>query len=290
MANDETIVTLQFAGATASIARLGSEPKSWKIGNQEMIWSADPKFWARSAPILFPVIGASAGGVIVVSGKSYAMPQHGFARDSVFNLVERGDNWAVLMLTDDDVTRKHYPFPFSISVRFELSAKSLKIDFEVTTGAASMPYQLGFHPAFAWPLREDRYEGCELVFSSNSSLPIFRLNSKGLLRRKVVSSVDGGSLPIDAKLIEEGALILPDSRSPSVKFTSIPGPHLKMSVVEFPQFAVWTKPAAPFLSIEAWAGLPDWDDAHGELAFRPAINLANRGNSRSHSVVLTKIA
>jgi galactose mutarotase-like enzyme len=107
MANDETIVTLQFAGATASIARLGSEPKSWKIGNQEMIWSADPKFWARSAPILFPVIGASAGGVIVVSGKSYAMPQHGFARDSVFNLVERGDNWAVLMLTDDDVTRKH---------------------------------------------------------------------------------------------------------------------------------------------------------------------------------------
>jgi galactose mutarotase-like enzyme len=289
MANDER-VTLRSAGASASIARHGSELKSWTIGNQELIWGADPKFWARSAPILFPVIGASAGGVIVVSGKSYAMPQHGFARDSVFDLVERGDNWAVLMLTDNDVTRKHYPFPFSISVRFELSAKSLTMDFEVATAATSMPYQLGFHPAVAWPLGDDRYAGCELVFSCKETCPIFRLNSQGLLRHQAVASVEGGTLPIDAQLINDGALIFPDSRSRSVRFTSRRGPHLEMSVDGFPHFAAWTKPGAPFLSIEPWAGLPDWDDAAGELASRPGINVADPGQSQRHSVVLSQYA
>jgi galactose mutarotase-like enzyme len=289
MANDER-VTLRSGGATASIARHGSEPKSWTIGSQEMIWGADPTFWARSAPILFPVIGACAGGVIVVSGKSYPIPQHGFARDSVFDLVERGDNWAVLMLTDNDVTRMHYPFPFSLSVRFELLAKSLRMDFKVGTAAASMPYQLGFHPAFAWPLREDRYDDCELVFSSKDSHQIFRLSNKGLLLHTAVSSVEGGTLPIDAGLIKEGALIFPDSRSPSVRFTSRPGPHLEILVDGFPHWAAWTKPGAPFLSIEPWAGLPDWDDANGELKSRPAINMAYPGKPRCHSVVLTKYA
>jgi galactose mutarotase-like enzyme len=36
------------------------------------------------------VVGASAGGTVQVDGVPHPMPQHGFARDSLFDVVERG--------------------------------------------------------------------------------------------------------------------------------------------------------------------------------------------------------
>jgi hypothetical protein len=47
---------------------------------------------------------------------------------------------------------------------------------------------------------------------------------------------------------------------------------------------LWTRPGAPFLSIETWAGEPDRDGFAGELAERGAIQLLAPGATASHGV------
>ena len=46
---------------------------------------------------------------------------------------------------------------------------------------------------------------------------------------------------------------------------------------DFPHLTLWTKPAAPFLCIEPWAGEPDADGFAGELAARASTRLLAPG-------------
>ena len=40
------------------INELGAELKSFNVFGKEYIWYSDPKFWGRSAPFLFPIVGS----------------------------------------------------------------------------------------------------------------------------------------------------------------------------------------------------------------------------------------
>ena len=52
-----------------------------KTNGRDVLWTADPAFWDRHAPILFPFVGRVYGNVYRYKGKEYPMGQHGFARD-----------------------------------------------------------------------------------------------------------------------------------------------------------------------------------------------------------------
>ena len=64
-------VALAIDGATASVALAGAEPRSWRVGGRELLWHGDPAHWGERAPILFPVVGASAGGMVRIGGENY---------------------------------------------------------------------------------------------------------------------------------------------------------------------------------------------------------------------------
>ena len=49
-----------------------------KKRHHEVIWSADPAYWNRHAPVLFPFVGKVTNGAYRYQGKSYPMGQHGF--------------------------------------------------------------------------------------------------------------------------------------------------------------------------------------------------------------------
>ena len=55
-----------------------------KENDREVLWQADPKFWARHAPVLFPFVGKCYGGYYTHKGVQYTIGQHGFARDMEF--------------------------------------------------------------------------------------------------------------------------------------------------------------------------------------------------------------
>lgn len=265
----------------------GAELTSWTFGGREMMWNADPQYWARSAPILFPVVGASRDGAVTIAGKTFAMPQHGFARDSLFDVAARSDDAVTLRLTDNGLTRMHYPFSFALTVTVELSPDDLTIDFAVeNTGSAAMPYQLGYHPAFVWPFFADDKTGHEIVFASDKPRAIVRPNAYGLLKRSA-ASVESARLPISDDMFEQGALVFADAGSDAVTFTSPSGASLDIAVEDFPHWAVWTKLGAPFVSIEQWTGLPEWDDEPRPLKERPSAILLEQGDRRRHSIRLS---
>ena len=149
MAGEGGSVILEAGDASAVIAVRGAEPRSWRVGGRELLWHADPVHWDRSAPILFPVVGASAGGTIHVDGVPHPMPQHGFARDSLFDVVERRPEAVRLRLSETPTTRARYPFAFVLEVTVALAPATLSLAFEVrNVGQQPMPYALGVHPAF----------------------------------------------------------------------------------------------------------------------------------------------
>jgi D-hexose-6-phosphate mutarotase len=125
-------VALAADGVSATIALRGAEPLSWRVAGRELIWHGDPAHWPQRAPILFPVIGASAGGAVRVEGRSYPMPRHGFARDLPFGLVERRPDRARLRLRATSGTLRHYPFRFELGVEAGLTADRLSLRFTVT--------------------------------------------------------------------------------------------------------------------------------------------------------------
>lgn len=287
---DETVEIRAADGTRATLALVGAEPVSWQVGDREYLWSGDPAHWNRHAPWLFPVVGASAGGVVRVGGRAYPMAQHGFARDARFALLARTDDAVSLRLTDDPATRAHYPFPFRLDVSARVGAGSLRLDVELANpGAAPLPYALGFHPAFPWPFAGGarRAGGGYRVVFEHPERPFAPEVGPGglLLRGERPLPLDGDTLALDPALFTE-ALVLRNALSRAMRFVAPCGRSIAMTVEDFPHLAIWTKPDAPFLSLECWTGHADWAGFAGELSERDGQRNLAPGASARHAAEL----
>ena len=150
---------------------------------RELMTDADPAFWPKHAPILFPVVGETNGHVIRVDGTDYPMRRHGFARDQMFELARHEKSRAVFQLSDNEQTRQHYPFAFLLEISFTLDATTLMLDVRIENRSdGALPAQFGFHPAFAWPLPygQPRDEH-RIVFDTNEPEPLLQLSQQGLV-------------------------------------------------------------------------------------------------------------
>lgn len=286
------VIHLSAAGARASIALHGAEPVSWRVEGRELIWGGDPAHWGRHAPILFPVIGASRGGAVTVAGRGYPMPRHGFARDARFALVEQVENRARLRLTDSAGTRVHYPYPFQLDLVAELSPLSLSLAVEVSNpGPEPLPYAAGFHPAFSWPFDgAESMDGHAILFEAEEERGVPLVTPEGLLRRKTRPvPIEGRRLALEAGLFEEDAMIFLDARSRAMRFVSPRGAAIELTT-DMPHLALWTKPGAPFLSLEAWTDHAEPDDHTGDLKARPSTRLLPPGASARHAMGLAWFA
>ena len=84
-------IKLTNNGISAVINYHGAELRSLTKDGKEYMWQADPTYWNRTSPVLFPFVGQVAGGVYRVCGNEYKMGQHGFSRDMEFELLEKSD-------------------------------------------------------------------------------------------------------------------------------------------------------------------------------------------------------
>ena len=83
------LIAIANEGLIARINPLGAE--LWSLADRdgrEYLTDADPAFWTGRAPLLFPIVGALNGGRYRVDGNEHALPKHGFARTSRFELAE----------------------------------------------------------------------------------------------------------------------------------------------------------------------------------------------------------
>jgi galactose mutarotase-like enzyme len=120
--------------------------------------------WDGKAPILWPATGRTylAGGEETQpppgwswSGRDYAMPLHGFARDLPWRVVRRSRTSALLSLSDSEQTRRIFPFGFRLTTEYRINGGTLSIRQRVRAdrgNIGAMPFSIGNHITFRVPL------------------------------------------------------------------------------------------------------------------------------------------
>lgn len=275
---------------SASIDPLGAELSHLRDGGgRELMTDADPAFWSGRAPLLFPIVGRLNGDAYRLDGRSYPLPQHGFARRRRFEPIEQGPSRAVLRLAADDETRAVYPFDFSLDAAYTLVGATLSIEVTATnTGDRDMPASFGFHPAFAWPLP---YGGAKqdhrIVFAAEEAAPLNRIEGGLIGRADRPSPVDGRVLPLSDALFDADALVWEAPRSRALSYGTDGGPQLEIGFEGMPTLALWTKPGARFLCVEPWQGHADPAGFEGEIWDKPGMLRLAPGEARRFALQVT---
>lgn len=103
-------------------------------------------------PVLFPIAGALSGDRYEVAGRSFAMRQHGLARQASWAVHKVGGARLVLEFRSTPATQASFPFDFSYRLAIDLGHagfRSLVLESEFeNTGHKPMPLHFGFHPYF----------------------------------------------------------------------------------------------------------------------------------------------
>lgn len=280
--------TIANEGLSATILAEGAELCSLRLADgTEFLWQAAP-IWPRHAPVLFPIVGRLKGDTLRHQGRSYRLTQHGFARDRLFEWVERTPTSCRLALVDDEQTRAMYPFPFRLELAYEIAGNALTQSFVVTNpGGDGLPASFGAHPAFVWPLRHGLPKDAHtLIFSDDETTPIRRLASGLLLADPVPNPVERRTLRLSEGLFAHDALVFDRPASRSVRYAAPGTASITVAWSDMPQLGVWSKPA-DFVCIEPWHGLASPDSYDGEFTDKPGVAVIAPGESLTGHLVIS---
>lgn len=262
---------------TASIKQLGAELCSLynHQTNLEYMWSADPAFWGKTSPILFPIVGALKNNQYVYNNKAYTLPRHGFARERLFQVEDQTKDRIVFLLTDDESSKAVYPFPFELRITYSLQNHTLEVAYAVTnTGADSLFFSLGAHPAFRVPLTEAiSYSDYVLTFSHVENAPVWPITREGLIQESPnVFLANTQSLPLTKELFYQDALVFKNLKSNRITLGSPKDKHgLDFNFEQFPFFGIWAAKDADFVCLEPWCGIADSVQHNQELERKEGI-------------------
>lgn len=261
----------------AQIDPLGAQLSRLRdAAGRDLLWDGDPAVWSGRAPLLFPIVGALAGGVYRVHGKRYAMPRHGFARGKPFEVLSVSPSSAALLLRADEATLQLFPFRFELEMRFAIEGPALDVTALIrNVGTEPMPASFGFHPAFRWPLPYGAGRAEHFIeFEADERAPIRRLDTAGLVTPLLYPNpIRQRRLVLDDALFKEDAIILDAIRSRSVSYGTASGPRIRVDFPHTPYLGLWSKPGAGLICIEPWHGLADPVGFDGELGAKPGMIL-----------------
>ena len=278
-----TEITLTHGDARATIALIGAEARSWRIAERDLLWPGDPAIWSDISPILYPVVGWTRDGARV-EGMQFALGLHGFARFETFSVEVAGPNFARLTLSDNERTHAVYPFEFALVLEYRLSGEMLEVAIEVANpGVRPAPYACGLHPGFRWPLGAAGREGALVRFEKAERPEVPRIEPGGLVGKTMRPiPLQGRDLPLSDALFANDALCFLNLASRSLAFIDASGASITMEFPDFPHAALWTRPGAPFICLEAWTGYSDPDGFTGELSEKPGMRALEPGTRARH--------
>lgn len=270
---------------TAAFKTKGAELTSLKKGNQEYIWQADPEYWGRHAPVLFPIVGRLIDDTYIYEGKEYQMNQHGFARDQEFEVVAHEKDSISFALKETEDTLKIYPFRFLLTITYTLKEKSLVVHYQVDNpNDKDLLFSIGAHPAFNCPMDPgERRSDYILTFEKPETFRTLRLIDGNFTGQTEVIS-DGNDLRITDKLFDKDALVFKNLRSSSVSLYSAEAKWLTFHFDGFPYLGIWSKDEdSPFVCIEPWYGLADNVQHTQKLKDKEGIRVLPTGGTFSCS-------
>ena len=265
-----------------TVSEHGAEIRSLKKNGKELMWQADPKFWGRTSPVLFPLVGNYWEKKSRHDGKVYEMSQHGFARDMDFKFVKQNNAEILFRLESSKATRELYPYKFTLEVSYKLKGYTLETHWKVINNDdKTMHFQIGGHPAFMCPVKnKGEQKDYYLVFNTDKPLNYSLLGEGGVVAKEGnVLKTEDGMIRIDEHLFDNDALIF---ESQGVNRISLCTPD-KMTYVsvsfDTPLFGLWSPAGknAPFVCIEPWYGRADKADFSGTIEERDFDNALQPG-------------
>jgi galactose mutarotase-like enzyme len=268
---------------TATVSADGAELHSVRdAAGREWLWQAGPE-WPRRAPILFPIVGRLPGDTLHHAGQAHRLTQHGFARDRRFGWTSRDAASCALHLSDDAATREAFPFAFSLAVNWTVRDGTLACTVTVSNpGDSPLPFSLGAHPAFAWPLPGSASPlGHRLSFPGleAASLSARRLTG-GLLDAAESIPLMDGTLPLHSDLFAADAVVLPGFPGRRLHYAAPDGAALEMEWEGYGDLGLWSKPGAPFLCLEPWCGTAAPLGWNGDFLEKPGVSILAPGAVR----------
>lgn len=238
----------------------------------ELLWQADPGFWPRHAPLLFPIVGKLAKDTLVHQNQPYPLTQHGFARDLTFELAKADNDYTSFLLRSSEQTKEHYPFDFELMVNYTLNDAKLHVDYCLrNTQATPLWASIGAHPAFKWPLSGEDKNGHRIQFSHDEPEDIRQLNDGLLSHTTLPSPIKNKQLTLNERLFEGDALIFDRIKSREVTYEGPGSLTIRLHFADFPYLGIWKKPGANFICIEPWQGLASEVDFNGEFAEKTGV-------------------
>ena len=279
------IYTLKNQYITIQISSLGAELASLKENQTgtEYMWCADPQFWGRTSPVLFPIVGACKNNEITYCGKNYPISQHGFARDMEFNLISQSEDSIWFALEDTEATREKYPFAFRLELGYHIAKSSVEVLWRVKNpGQEKMYFSIGGHPAFRCPLEKGQKQtDYAIAFDAKDKIISRVLGKEGVTDILLEYPLEEGCLSIVEELFDHDALIIENHQAHKVSLMNPAGnPYLTVTF-DAPLFGIWSPPKknAPFICIEPWYGRADHEHFTGELKDREWGNELEAGET-----------
>ncbi|MDH5106336.1 aldose 1-epimerase family protein [Lentilactobacillus diolivorans] len=277
------MITLKNQYLTVLINEFGAELTSVKDSKSiEYIWQADPSFWKRHAPILFPIVGHLKDNQYSYHGQQYQMSQHGFARDQRFKVEKQNEDSVTLLLTDSDETLAIYPFSFQLRVTYELVDHTLRVSFLVVNpNTEEMLFSLGAHPGFNVPLTSEggHFEDSFIRVAPKKEyrrIPLKPPYSDPSDPRTLDLTKP---LRLNHRLFNSDALVLDlGGNETTVMLANTLNDHgVAVTLFNAPYVGIWSPypKQAPFACIEPWWGLADTVNADGQFENKFAINRLN---------------
>lgn len=275
------IMRLNNGTIEIEIDKHGAELKSAVKNGREYMWYADPEFWGRTSPVLFPFVGSLLNKTYRLNGKEYTMQQHGFARDKDFELLESTENSVTYILKSDSETLKNYPFEFTLIIKYTVEGSAVKVEWTVKNENDSvMSFSIGGHPAFNLTEGQNYFK-----FDTDKDLDYYLIDKNGFFdKNNKYILKNGGIVPVTEGMFDNDALIIEDHQTHEVSLCdSEKKPYVTVKF-NAPLFGLWApaKKGCPFICIEPWYGRCDRNDFDGDVSERDhIINLEANGTFKA---------
>lgn len=285
MASDNVFIKNEHL--TVVIKPLGAEIISIKDADDvERLHQPDMVFWNGQAPLLFPWCGKMRDTKFVYEDKEYELRQHGFARDSLFELLEQTEDLAVFSLLSDEKTKEMYPFDFELIVTYKLLGNSIDVSYEVLNdGESNMYFGIGSHESY------NCFDGLgeyEIHFEKEEFSKPY-ICGTGLIPEENITTIDGHTaISLSDDLFENKRTIM--CENPESRFVYLvhkkEGKKIRVDFEDFPYLLLWTPPGSQFVCIEPWTTCPDSDSSSYKIdEKKDIVCLEPNGHFEAHHII-----
>lgn len=283
-------ILLKNDNCSAKVISKGAELKSLIVGRRELMWRADPAFWGKTSPLLFPMIGTLKDGKTLINGAEYKITKHGFARDLELIPETMTGTSALFSLMQSDYTKAMFPFDFRFTVQYTLKTDGITVTYRVKNNSdKEMPFCIGAHPAFAC---DSEFSDYRLEFSKleTAAVPNYNLDT-GLHeehnRREILK--DDNVVHLNHEMFYTDVCYFDKLRSRSVMLLNKNNGGVRVDFPDFTSLGVWQAKDAPFLCIEPWCGSADFDDCTGVFAEKRGIEILGANEEKAFTYSITAI-